>query len=114
MLVTRPKIDVHLERLWEFPGGKIDAGESHAEALRREILEELGADVEVGDLMLDTTHSYPEKTVTLYFYRCHLRGAPQPLLGQEMQWVTRTQLGALAFPPADEALIRMLSETAVS
>ena len=109
LLVTRRQKGVHLEGLWEFPGGKIDADESHADALRREVREELGADIEVDDLILGTTHSYPEKTVTLYFYRCRLLGAPQPLLGQEIQWVPRAGLGALAFPPADEELIRILT-----
>jgi mutator protein MutT len=110
-LVTRRQAGVHLEGLWEFPGGKIDKHETHAEALRREIREELDADVEVGDLVLATTHVYPEKTVTLRFYRCRLVGTPRPLLGQEMRWVSRTELSTLGFPAADEALILLLSQT---
>ena len=111
-LVTRRQAGVHLEGLWEFPGGKIDAHETHAEALRREIREELNADVTVGELALAVTHTYPEKTVTLYFYRCSLVGEPQPLLGQEMRWVTRDALATLGFPAADEELIRILTQTA--
>ena len=111
--VTRRQQGVHLEGYWEFPGGKIDAGETHDAALKREIREELGADVEVGALLLTTSHAYPERTVTLYFYRCTLAGTPQPLLGQEMRWVPASGLSALAFPPADEELINLLiAETA--
>jgi mutator protein MutT len=109
LLVTRRQPGVHLEGLWEFPGGKIDQQETHAEALRREIREELDADVRVGPLVLGTTHAYPEKTVTLYFYRCTLIGTPRPLIGQEMRWVTRQELKELPFPAADAELIRVLS-----
>ena len=113
-LVTRRQDGVHLAGLWEFPGGKIDPDETHEVALRREIREELDADVDVGDLILATTHAYAEKTVTLYFYRCSLLGAPRPLLGQEMRWVPRRELAELGFPAADEELIRILTRAAVN
>ena len=108
-LVTRRPDGVHLAGLWEFPGGKILPGESHADALRREMREELDADVDVRDLVFETTHAYPERTVALYFYRCALTQRPQPLLGQEMRWVKRSDLASLGFPPADEELIRLLT-----
>ena len=107
-LVTRRQKGVHLEGLWEFPGGKTDPGETHAAALQREIREELDTGVDVGELLLTTTHAYPEKTVTLYFYRCRIAGAPRPLIGQEMRWVSKAELGTLEFPAADEELITML------
>ena len=113
-LVTRRQRGVHLEGCWEFPGGKVDADETQAAALRREVREELDADVEVADLILTTTHAYPDRTVTLHFYRCRLIGTPRPLLGQEMQWVPRAQLATLAFPPADEELITLLAGTEAS
>ena len=108
-LVTRRPEGVHLAGLWEFPGGKIDAAETHAEALRREILEELGTDVDVHDLLFQITHAYPDRSVALYFYRCTLAGTPVPLLGQQMRWVPRHELASLGFPPADAELIRRLS-----
>lgn len=111
-LVTRRQAGVHLAGLWEFPGGKIDAGETHEAALRREIREELDADIHLGELAFTTTHAYPEKSVTLFFYRCTLSGNPRPLLGQEMRWVDRDHLPALGFPPADAELIRILTQTA--
>ena len=112
-LVTRRHKGVHLAGLWEVPGGKIDRGETHAAALAREIREELDADVDVGDLVFDVTHAYDDRTVALYFYRCTLRGVPRPLLGQEMRWVPRDDLATLGFPPADEELIRLLTESPV-
>jgi mutator protein MutT len=108
-LVTRRQPGVHLEGMWEFPGGKIGATETHSDALKREIREELDTDVEVHDLTLATSHAYPDRTVVLYFYRCTLRGSPRPLLGQEMRWVRREELATLGFPPADEELIAMLA-----
>ena len=109
-LVTRRPPGSHLGGMWEFPGGKIDPGEEHATALEREIREELGADVDVGELAYETTHHYPDRTVALFFYRCSLTGEPRPLLGQEMMWVVRGDLASLEFPPADtELILRLVS-----
>ena len=109
-LVTRRPAGVHLAGLWEFPGGKIDPPESHVDALRREMREELDTDVDVQDLVFHTTHVYPERAVALFFYNCVLQQTPRPLLGQEMRWVKRADLSTLGFPPADEELIRRLAE----
>jgi mutator protein MutT len=97
--------------MWEFPGGKIDPDESHAAGLEREIREELGADVDVGELLLQTTHAYVDRTLKLYFYQCRLIGTPRPLLGQEMRWVSRGELPSLGLPPADKELIDLLTKT---
>jgi mutator protein MutT len=107
--LTRRQAGVHLAGMWEFPGGKIDAEEPHAAALRREIREELDADVDVGELMLHTVHAYPDRTIALYFYRCRLVGTPQPQLGQEMRWFARGELPSLGLPPADAELIELLT-----
>ena len=108
-LVTRRQAGVHLEGLWEFPGGKVAAGESHEEALRREMLEELDTDVTVRSLVSTASHAYEDRDVTLYFYEWELRGTPRPLLGQAMRWVPRAELPGLGFPPADEELIALLT-----
>lgn len=110
--LTRRQADVHLEGMWEFPGGKVDAGESHVQALHREIREELDADVDVHDLVFETRHEYPDRTISLFFYRCGLRGEPRPRLGQELRWVPRRELASLGFPPADAELITLLTASA--
>ena len=108
-LVTRRQAGVHLAGLWEFPGGKVADGESHEQALRREMLEELDTDVDVRDVVSTVAHAYDDRHVTLHFYRCELSGTPRPLLGQEMRWVPRGELRALGFPPADAELIDLLT-----
>lgn len=109
-LVTRRPRGVHLEGLWEFPGGKCEAGETHAASLQREIAEELCAKVAVNREVFSVTHTYPDRVVELHFFECRLTGAPRAALGQEMRWVTREELRSLPFPPADEELIRKLTE----
>jgi 8-oxo-dGTP diphosphatase len=108
-LVTRRQAGVHLEGYWEFPGGKCEAGENHAGCLRREIREELGVDALVREEFFTVTHDYPDRIVELHFFSCELAGEPVPAMGQDMRWVTRAELSTLAFPPADTALIRLLS-----
>jgi mutator protein MutT len=107
-LVTRRVRGVHLEGYWEFPGGKCEADEALDDCLRRELAEELGTTAIVGAELLCLSHDYPERTVELHFFGCRLDGSPMPLLGQEMRWVSRSELKKLPFPPADEALIAML------
>jgi 8-oxo-dGTP diphosphatase len=107
-LVTRRQKGVHLEGYWEFPGGKCDAGETHAACLARELREELDAAARIDDEIFTTTHAYPDRRVELHFLRCELEGEPRPQLGQEMRWVPREELATLEFPPADAELIRLL------
>ena len=109
LLVTRRLQGTHLEGCWEFPGGKCEPGESHEACLAREMLEELDASVTVGKEIYSVAHDYPERTVQLHFFECMLDGEPRPMLGQEMRWVRRGDLGSLTFPPADAELIRLLS-----
>jgi 8-oxo-dGTP diphosphatase len=110
-LVTRRPSGVHLEGYWEFPGGKIEPGESLAKALAREIAEELDTPIAVGRELFTVTHTYPDRIVELHFLACELKGEPRAVLGQEMRWIAREQLGTMRFPPADEELIRMLAES---
>ena len=107
LLTLRPD-GTHLAGHWEFPGGKVHHSETHAEALRREVHEELDALVHVGELVHTVTHAYPEKTVELFFYRCTISGEPKPMIGQQMRWVLKRELATLPFPDADRDLIRQL------
>jgi 8-oxo-dGTP diphosphatase len=109
LLTLRPD-GTHLAGHWEFPGGKVHHSETHVEALRREIFEELDAVASVGEIVHTVTHAYPEKTVELFFYRCDLIGEPKPMIGQQMRWVPRGELAALPFPEADRDLIARLIE----
>lgn len=107
LLTLRPA-GTHLADHWEFPGGKVHESETHIEALRRELFEELDIVAQVEDLIHTVTHAYPEKTVELFFYRCVFQGEPKPMMGQGMQWVPREALSTLPFPEADRALIAIL------
>lgn len=108
LLTLRPP-GTHLAGHWEFPGGKCDPHETHAEALRRELHEELDVLATVHDQVFAVTHQYPERTVVLHFYRCAIAGEPKPMLGQQVEWVPRQQLARLPFPDADAELIRLLT-----
>ena len=108
ILVTERLAGTHLAGHWEFPGGKMEAGEDHRLCLEREMREELAVGVDVGDELHVTSFDYPDRTVELHFYRCAIIGNPTPVLGQRMRWVSRAELGTLRVPPADLELIRLL------
>ena len=108
-LLTLRGSGTHLEGHWEFPGGKCHPSETHAEALRRELHEELDIVAEVGERLHSVTHAYPEKTVALHFYKCDFQGEAKPMLGQAMRWVPRAELSTLPLPEADADLIRALA-----
>jgi mutator protein MutT len=108
LLVTRRVEGTHLAGLWEFPGGKCEAGETHEACLARELMEELGVSCDVGVEVFTTEHAYPDRIVRLHFRACTIAGEPRALLGQEIRWVERSALDTLTFPPADAALIGIL------
>jgi mutator protein MutT len=109
LLLTQRRASDHLGGLWEFPGGKREAGESFEDCLQRELREELGIEVEVGALLESITHPYPDKTVHLRFFRCRLVcGEPQPLGCAAVVWVGVEELDRYAFPAADGRLLERL------
>ncbi len=107
-LVARRLAGTHLAGLWEFPGGKCEPDETHEQCLARELFEELGVRAIVGADVMATEHAYPERTVRLHFRRCEILGEPQPRLGQELRWVTASELAALDLPDADRPLVSLL------
>jgi mutator protein MutT len=114
LLITQRHADSHLGGLWEFPGGKREPGESFEQCLARELREELGVEVSVGELFESVTHAYPEKTVHLKFYLGRLvRGEPQPLGCVALGWVSQSELVAYKFPAADAGLLEKIRATEV-
>jgi 8-oxo-dGTP diphosphatase len=109
-LMARRLHGTHLEGLWEFPGGKVDPGETLEACLVRELDEELGVGARVGRLRWSTTYDYPAKRVELHFYDCTIDREPRPLLGQELRWVTASELESLPLPEADAALVALLTQ----
>jgi mutator protein MutT len=108
-LITRRKPGTHLEGLWEFPGGKREPGETLEDCLRRELREELGAEISEPVLFKALRHDYPDKSVELHFFRCTIAPGGVPLLeGIDLKWVPAEQLSSFAFPEADGALVRAL------
>jgi mutator protein MutT len=113
LLITQRYPEAHMGGLWEFPGGKREPQESFSECLKRELMEELGIEVEVLDLVETITHEYPEKTVLLQFFRCAWRKhEPQPLGCPDFRWITRNELRDFSFPPADARLLEKLGSEA--
>ena len=112
LLITQRPAEAHLGGLWEFPGGKREADESFEQCLVRELREELGIEVSVGDVVEDLTHAYVEKTVRLRFFHCLIKsGAPQPIGCAAIKWICRDELAEHDFPAADARLIQKLQST---
>jgi 8-oxo-dGTP diphosphatase len=96
-----------LAGLWEFPGGKVEAGEMPEHALIRELSEELGVDIAASDLtpLTFASHAYPDFHLLMPLFLCRRwQGEVMPHEGQELAWVNPEQLASYAMPPADEPL----------
>ena len=108
-LVTQRRASAVLPNLWEFPGGKVEAGETDADALKREITERLGVEVEVAQMISYVGHPYEHYNVDLYLYECrlltdglHTRGV------QAFRWIRSDEFDDYDFAPADEASMTKL------
>lgn len=110
-LITQRPLDSMLGGLWEFPGGKRRPGEDLIDCLRREIIEEIGIEIEIGDLLCTIEHVFTHFYMTLYAYQCRwVRLKPQCLECKDLRWVTVDQLDAFAFAVADQKIIAHLRE----
>jgi len=113
VLVQQRPAGKHLAFLWEFPGGKVEPGETDQSALTREVFEELGVEVEVGRKRFHTRHAYPDFVVDLHVYEARIvAGAPRPLAGQVLNRVALDELGMLQFCEADRPLVQELAQEA--
>ena len=109
ILLTRRPEGAHMGGLWEFPGGKVENGESYSEALVRELNEELGIAVQKGRPLTFAVHSEKNLEILLLFYSATITaGRPKPLEGQEITWVRPDELGNYAMPPADDEVVSLL------
>jgi mutator protein MutT len=109
VLISRRQKGAHLAGMWEFPGGKREAGESLEECLQRELAEELGIKIRVEDHCLTVDHSYGDRCISLHVYRCTvLEGDPKPLQSDGIKWVPPKALGSHEFPPPDSKVIAYL------
>jgi mutator protein MutT len=106
VLVARRQDDDHQGGRWEFPGGKRHPGESVESCLRREMLEEIGIEVDVGPLWRALTHLYADRRVSLYFHICEgHRGTPRPIECSEVRWIPPRALADLHFVQGDIAVL---------
>ncbi len=108
LLALRPA-HKHLGGMWEFPGGRIETGEDARAALDRELHEELGIEMDACEPLIHVRHAYPEKTVSLWFYRVtKWRGEAHGREGQPVKWLAPAQIIAGELPPADVPVLTAL------
>ena len=113
-LIARRPDHAHQGGRWEFPGGKVEAAETVATALQRELHEELGITVQAAEPWLQVRHAYSDKTVLLDVWRVTAwQGEPHGREGQPLRWALPAELTDFAFPAADEPIIARLRRESV-
>jgi A/G-specific adenine glycosylase len=111
ILIDQRKQSGLLGGLWEFPGGKIEAGETVSDCIIREIREELGIEIAVGDHLITIDHAYSHFKVRLVVHHCqHLRGEPQAIECDAIRWVTLEEIDQYPFPKANTQIIEALRQ----
>jgi len=108
MICQRPA-DKARGMLWEFVGGKLEAGETGEQALIRECREELDITVSVGDVFMDVVHEYPDITVHLTLFNAAIaEGEPRLLEHNDLRWITTEEIPGYEFCPADTVILEKL------
>jgi mutator protein MutT len=111
ILIDRRKVGGTMGGLWEFPGGKIEPGETVEACIVREIREELAIEITVGAQLISIEHTYPTFHLTLTVHHCqHISGMPQPIESEEIRWVNIDDLSNYQFPAANIAIINALKD----
>ena len=109
ILIDRRRPTGVLGGFWEFPGGKIETGETVEECIKREICEELGIVIEVCKHLITIAHTYTHLHVTLIVHHCqYIDGVPQPIECDEIRWVNLEELDEFNFPEANFQIIAAL------
>lgn len=112
-LITQRRFDDHLGGIWEFPGGKKSPAESDEGCVARELSEELGITVKVGDHIETIRYAYPDRKLELRFYSCSLTsGEPKAVEVQDFRWVNPAELIYYQFPKADRDLVERMVKKA--
>jgi 8-oxo-dGTP diphosphatase len=108
-LITQRRPSATLPLLWEFPGGRVEEGETDEAALARELKEEMGIDVEVRDRVMHVQHSYPHYDIDFCVYACTLLGGEiRNIRVHDHRWVPPREMDKYEFPAADEKTIAQL------
>jgi 8-oxo-dGTP diphosphatase len=108
-LITQRRPTASLPLLWEFPGGRVEEGESDEAALARELKEEMGIEVEVRDRVIHVQHSYPHYDIDFCVYACKLvEGEIEHHRVHDHRWVAPQDLNKYEFPAADEKTVAQL------
>jgi 8-oxo-dGTP diphosphatase len=108
-LITQRRPTAVLPLMWEFPGGKVEAGETDVQALKRELLHRLGANIECGKLISFVSHPYEHYTVDLFLYECRLLSERLEARNvNAFKWVASSDFEQYPFTPADEASMNKL------
>lgn len=115
IFICRRGASQHQAHKWEFPGGKVELGETIPQALARELAEEVGISVQACEPLLQIEHDYGDKCVTLAIRKVTaFSGEPSGLEGQESRWVALAELGDYDFPEANSPIVAELQKTAHS
>lgn len=111
VLIAQRKADSHMGCRWEFPGGKLEPGETSEECIVREIKEEMDIDIEVIDIYKVVKFQYKEKEILLLCYLCKiLKGEGKPIECNDFKWVKKNELSGFDFVPADLPIIEKLTK----
>ncbi|GBU11877.1 dGTP-preferring nucleoside triphosphate pyrophosphohydrolase [Enterobacterales bacterium] len=110
IFITQRDASSHMAGFWEFPGGKVEAGETPVQAVIRELQEETGIVAQQPALISSLEHVFPDRVITLHFHLIEKwHGEPYGKEGQPMRWIPQTELKAEEFPPANESIVKALS-----